>query len=688
MTKRALITGITGQDGSFLTELLLDKGYEVYGIIRRSSSFNTDRIDHLYQDPHEPNTRLRMFYGDLNDSSSLNTILRQVQPEEIYNLGAQSHVRVSFDVPEYTAEVTGLGTVRILEAIRETGIRPRFYQASSSELFGQVAETPQTEKTPFHPRSPYGCAKAYAYYITVNYRESYDLFACNGILFNHECLSANTPLIVRRGGVIDICSPADLVALRRKGTSVQTFDPVGLEVWDGERWTRVNAITATKRRPHDKDHEMLSIQARAGVVDVTAHHGMLDEFRERVRADRMREGGKVALAETLPEPSGWTAVTAEMAEFLGHMTADGYVPAGGITMQYTNNKAELRERVAELWSRLFLGTSLSWHSRSGFAPDHLVGQLNLNGSRALTAWMRSQLYTRDGLKKVPALILNASPEIQRSYLNGYYAGDGLKAGKGDSVKTNSPVLAQGLCWLYFVQGRVCSVYTERRGERVYYQLNIASSENEGLKGQHLRKEPAEIRRVEPAVVFDDWVFDLETESQVLCAGVGRIVVHNSERRGETFVSRKITRAATRIKLGLQEKLYLGNLDARRDWGYARDYVRAMWLMLQADVPDDYVIATGETHSVREFLDEAFGLLDLDWKEYVEKDPRYYRPAEVDLLLGDASKARRQLGWEPEVNFKQLVHLMVEHDLELARQELAAHNPSGPAAAGKTRWGAI
>ncbi len=184
--RRALITGITGQDGSYLTELLLEKGYEVFGIIRRSSTFNTDRIDHLYEDPHESKTRLRLVYGDLNDSSSLNTILRKIQPDEIYNLGAQSHVRVSFDIPEYTGEVTGLGTVRLLEAIRELGLKPRFYQASSSELFGQVTETPQTERTPFHPRSPYGCAKAYAYYITVNYRESYGLFACNGILFNHE----------------------------------------------------------------------------------------------------------------------------------------------------------------------------------------------------------------------------------------------------------------------------------------------------------------------------------------------------------------------------------------------------------------------------------------------------------------------------------------------------------------------
>src|SRR5881396_3754428 len=328
MKKRALITGITGQDGSYLAELLLEKGYNVYGIVRRSSSFNTDRIEHIYQDPHEPAVRLRMFYGDLNDASSLNRILRTVAPDEIYNLGAQSHVRVSFDVPEYTAEVTALGTVRLLEAIRDVGIRPRFYQASSSELYGEVREVPQSERTPFHPRSPYACAKAYAYYITVNYRESYGMFACNGILFNHE----------------------------------------------------------------------------------------------------------------------------------------------------------------------------------------------------------------------------------------------------------------------------------------------------------------------------------------------------SERRGETFVSRKITRAATRIKEGLQEKLYLGNLDAKRDWGHAEDYVEAMWRMVQHDRADDYVVATGETHSVREFLDEVFGLLDLDWKKYVAIDPRYFRPAEVDLLLGDATKAREELGWKPKVNFKQLARRMTESDRKLARRE--------------------
>lgn len=328
MTKRALITGITGQDGSYLAELLLEKGYEVHGIIRRSSSFNTQRLDHIYRDPHESKTRLFLVHGDLSDSSALNTILRQVAPDEIYNLGAQSHVRVSFDVPEYTTDVTALGTVRILEAIREAGIKPKFYQASSSEMFGKVVETPQRETTPFHPRSPYACAKVFAYYATVNYREAYNMFACNGILFNHE----------------------------------------------------------------------------------------------------------------------------------------------------------------------------------------------------------------------------------------------------------------------------------------------------------------------------------------------------SERRGETFVTRKITRAATRIKLGLQDKLFLGNLDAKRDWGYAKDYVEAMWLMMQAESSDDYVIATGETHSVREFCEKVFGYLDLDWQEHVEIDPWYYRPSEVDILLGDSTKARKQLGWEPKVGFDELVRLMVDHDMVLARNE--------------------
>lgn len=329
--KRALITGITGQDGSYLAELLLAKGYQVFGVVRRSSTFGTERIEHLYQDPHE-NPDLRLIYGDLTDGANLAAILNDVQPDEVYNLAAQSHVRVSFDQPIYTSNVVAMGTLRLLEAVHNMKNPPKFYQASSSEMYGLVQETPQTETTPFHPRSPYGCAKVYAHHQTVNYREAYNLFACNGILFNHE----------------------------------------------------------------------------------------------------------------------------------------------------------------------------------------------------------------------------------------------------------------------------------------------------------------------------------------------------SPRRGETFVTRKITRAAGRIKHGLQDTLYLGNLDARRDWGFAGDFVEAMWLMLQHDRPDDYVIATGETHSVREFLDEVFGYLDMDWQEYVRIDNRYYRPAEVDLLLGDASKARAQLEWQPKVTFQGLARMMADADLELAEREKFYH----------------
>src|SRR3954463_2574430 len=328
--KKALITGVTGQDGSYLAELLLAKGYEVHGVIRRASSFNTERLDPIYKDPHRSDARLFLHYGDLADSVVTSTLIADIKPDEIYNLAAQSHVRVSFDIPEYTGDITAVGTTRILEAMRKAAPKARFYQASSSEMFGLVQETPQRETTPFYPRSPYGAAKVYSYWMTINYRESYDLHASNGILFNHE----------------------------------------------------------------------------------------------------------------------------------------------------------------------------------------------------------------------------------------------------------------------------------------------------------------------------------------------------SPRRGETFVTRKITRAAARIKAGVQKKIFLGNLDAKRDWGYAPEFVEAMWLMLQQDNPDDYVIATGETHSIREFLELSFQHAGLDWEKYVEIDPKYYRPAEVDLLIGDASKAKKQLGWSPRVTFAELARLMTDADIEMLAHEMS------------------
>ena len=456
---------------------------------------------------------------------------------------------------------------------------------------------------------------------------------------------------------------------------MQTFTPEGLEIWDGEDWTEVRAVTATRRRERDPDHDPLLIEARGGVVAVSSHHTMLDVDEQPAKARDVEDGDHLKLADYLPDAPPWTVLTTEMAELLGLLVGDGYVSKHGGTIQFTNNSEEIRASVAELWSRVFLGGTSEWLSTSGWNPDRDVQQMRLTGVPGIARWLREQLYTRDGFKRVPPLVLNAAPDAQDAFLDGYYRADGLKRGKGDSIKTNSPVLAQGILWLYAQQERECSVYAEQRGEAVYYQLNIRSGVLTGTgagKGQYLAKDPSEVRRVGPLVAPpSDWYFDIETESGKLCAGVGRVVVKNSPRRGLEFVTRKVTHGAASIKLGLQEKLLLGNLDAERDWGYAKDYVEAMWLMLQQDEPDDYVIATGEAHSVRELVDVAFAHIGLDPEEYVGTDPAYFRPAEVDHLIGDHSKARDKLGWEPRTSFEELVRLMVDADLELLARRVAA-----------------
>jgi GDPmannose 4,6-dehydratase len=661
VSRRALITGITGQDGSYLAELLLEKGYEVHGMVRRSSTETFQRLESIRDD-------LVLHTGDLLDQRSLVDVMRACEPEEIYNLAAMSFVAASWSQPVLTTEFTAVGVTRMLEAMREAAPDARFYQASSSEMFGKVREVPQTETTPFYPRSPYGVAKCYGHFITVNYRESYDLFAASGILFNHECLHAQLPLMVRENGVQAVRTPADLVPVSGRGQGVQTFQPEGLlEVWDGEDWTPVRAITATRRRTADPDHRLISIQARGGVVESTAHHRMLDADRDELRADALDVGDRVALCDEMPHPPIWTVVSDEMAELLGLMVADGWVDRkDGAKVCFTNNDPSLRIRTAELWARLFLGRSHEWEGRSGFNPDATVGKVNLTGSSAARAWLREQLYTPTGHKQVPPLVLNADSEVWHAFLSGYYAGDGLKKGKGMSVKTNSPVLAQGLCWMYHWLDQPASVYVEQRAGRAYYTLNLASAVRVGAKGQHLRKDPAEIRRITEPVEDSEFVFDLETESGHFCAGVGRVVVHNSERRGLEFVTRKVTHGAAAIKLGLRQELALGNLDAERDWGYAKDYVEAMWLMLQQDEPEDFVIATGKAHSVRDLVRIAFEHLGLDPEGHIRLDPRFLRPAEVEHLIGDASKAREKLGWEPQTSFEEMIRLMVDADLELLR----------------------
>jgi GDPmannose 4,6-dehydratase len=395
---------------------------------------------------------------------------------------------------------------------------------------------------------------------------------------------------------------------------------------------------------------------------------MLNPDFEKVAACDLEAGDELALAVEMPQPAEWSVVTTEMAEFLGLMTADGYVHREGISNCFTNNDPHLRARAASLWSQLFLGKSKEWTGSSGWDENASVEHVNFTGSRIAASWLREQLYTSTGLKQVPPLILNASQDVQQAFLEGYYKGDGLKRGNGASIKTNSPVLAQGLCWMYHVNEQPASVYVEQRGDKTYYQLNLASATRVGAKGQHLRRNPAEVRRIAPALVPDDeWTFDIETESGRFCAGVGRLVISNSPRRGLEFVTRKITWHAAAIKHGLEKELRLGNLDAERDWGYAKDYVEAMWLMLQREDPQDYVIATGEAHSVRECCEVAFDEAGLgDFEQYVTIDPAFVRPAEVDHLIGDPSKAERDLGWKPQTSFEDLIRLMTRADLELLK----------------------
>ncbi len=659
MTPRALITGITGQDGSYLADLLLEKGYEVHGMVRRASTEKFERIEHIRD-------RITLHQGDLLDQRSLVDTMRASRPHEIYNLAAMSFVATSWIQPTLTAEFTGVGVTRMLEAMRETCPEARFYQASSSEMFGKVLEVPQTETTPFYPRSPYGVAKAYGHFITVNYRESYDLHASSGILFNHECISSHTPLLVNIRGEVQVVTPPDLMPLVRKGPSTQTHVPDDLVlVWDGAEWAELQAITATRRRATDPDHRLLCTEARAGVVTTTAHHTMLDHERAGVRADSVEAGDRLALAAGMPAAADWTAVTPELAELLGLLVADGYVNRSQAQVDFTNNDESLRLRMTQLWSKCFLGHVTPWAAASGFEPTREVEHLRLTGSSGIAPWLREQLYTATGHKQVPPLILNANAEARRAFLDGYYAGDGLKRGKGESIKTNSPVLAQGLCWLYHLEGQPASVYAEHRAGRTYYQLNLASRVRVGAKGQHLRKPPGEVRRVveiESEAGDDEWVFDLATDSGVFCAGVGRLVVKNSPRRGLEFVTRKITWHAAAIKLGLASEVRLGNLDAERDWGYALDYVEAMWLMLQQDEPDDFVVATGMSNSVRECVEIAFDQAGIAVEDHVVIDSAFQRPAEVDHLIGDPAKAAAKLGWKPRTTFEELIRLMVDADL--------------------------
>jgi GDPmannose 4,6-dehydratase len=663
----ALITGITGQDGSYLAELLLSKGYEVVGVARRSSTVSNERIEHLLDD-------ITVVQGDLQDQGSLLALLEEFEPAEIYNLAAQSFVPTSWSQPALTGDVTALGVTRILEAIRFVNPKIRFYQASSSEMFGKVVEVPQKETTPFYPRSPYGVAKVYGHWITVNYRESFNIFAASGILFNHECVTAETPVILRKSGLIDILPIEDVVPHRTEPHTATRFttdlpEEEILEVWDAQGWTRVTCMTATWNGYKKKNNKSVyRVAARGAVYHTTGDHVVFVQHGEQV-AERLtaevQAGDSLALID-LPDPTDAISLTEEEAWLLGVLVAEGYVSDEG-KIQITNQDEAFLQEVARIAKRV-TGGDVRWDIvPSGFEGGKPVMQLYLRGVNEYGRYIRASMYTRSGYKRVPRRILNATPEARLAFLRGYNTGDGLKRAHGNyefkAFKTSSAPLAAGLYWLVHATLKQRTILClEEREERLYYQINLNSPNVPGAKGQHLKRPLEEVLTVAP-ISYESWLFDLATESGTFHAGIGQGWIHNSPRRGLEFVTRKISDGVARIKLGLANELRLGNLDSQRDWGFAGDYVEAMWMMLQHETPDTFVVGTHETHSVREFCEIAFGHVGLDYNEFVVQDPRFYRPAEVDLLISDPSKARSILGWEPGVSFRELVIMMVDADLK-------------------------
>lgn len=706
MGKCALITGVTGQDGSYLADILLEKGYKVVGVARRVSADRGWRIKHLADNPS-----FILEAGDITDSGSITRLVKKYRPDEFYNLAAQSFVKASWDEPFHTGMVTGLGVTVCLEAIRNESPETRFYQASSSEMFGKVVETPQRESTPFYPRSPYGVAKVYGYWITKNYRESHGIHASNGILFNHEtCVSKYTPMFYRLMGSkkIDIKPINEIVEFDESQNKYMGMPVEGLLVWDFDGWVRVTYASCYPHNIEDDNKEIRIINSRNGVYAATGNHiAIMDDLSEKETGD-IEVGDELSIID-LPVSPCITVISEAEAELLGLLVGDGSISKinNRLRGKFTNSSNEIRKRFDYLWSTVTNGNTTYYPSKSGFTGE-IVGQLNLNGAHNYLRRIYPQIYNLDKTKRIPKSILNAGPNVMLAFLRGYNMAYGLKSNKCiyefRNFKTNSATLALGLIYLIenTTQQEFNITVEQKDGDRIFFSINLLSpntslgykkamvSEVEKLSGfsqraisqitgysrnfirkvqngvvvvekHHLSKKNNEVKKIIELPTYCGWLYDLETQSGTFHAGVGKCHIHNSPRRGLEFVTRKITDGAARIKFGLTNELALGNLDARRDWGHARDYMAAAHLMLQQEEPDDYVVATGKAHSIRELLDVAFTRIGLNWSDYVVQDERFMRPAEVDILLGDSTKARELLGWEPEYSFEKLIEEMVEHD---------------------------
>lgn len=646
-----------------------------------------------------------------------------------------SHVQVSFEVPEYTANTDGVGTLRLLDGIKEVyGIDDngcRLYQASTSELYGKVQEIPQTETTPFYPRSPYAAAKLYAYWVTVNYREAYGLHASNGILFNHETIAEFMPMFVRQKGNedFDIKPIGEIVHFDQNNKKYQSKSVSGLQVWGKNGWVDVSHASAY---PHDIKGDNKNprfVNARNAAFMATGSHvAFLEDGSEKETKD-LEVKDKLETIQ-LPVNENKNHLTENEAELLGLMVADGYIiseKGGNHQFRFINSNKELRNRATQLWKSITdgAGTTYYYPSKSGFDSEKTVGHIDFRGSGGELNWFRQfDFYTKDRKKRVPKQVLNSSSDIMLAFLRGYNAGDGLKKNlctyEFKNFKTNSATLAMGLWYLIDkTTGQDINLTIEKNkrenGSKFYYSLNLLSPTssqkkietvktllNKGYsqrkiqretgisrgfvrkvqKGynktpkHHMRRCSNEIKKIMEWDDYDGWFYDLETSSGEFHCGIGATHVHNSPRRGDTFVTKKITNAIKKIKRGEQEFLFLGNLDSIRDWGYAPEYMDAAWRMLQQEEPDDYVIATGEIATVRQFVEECCRLADINIKwigkgvdevgislddkhTVIRIDPKYFRPTEVDYLQGDYSKAKKKLEWEPKVKWKELARIMMQ-----------------------------
>jgi len=665
MNKTAVITGITGQDGSYLAELLLKKDYKVYGLKRRTSSNDLGNVKHLEND-------IEIIEGDLEDLTSLVHLCQTAKPNEFYNLAAQSHVGSSFKQPIYTSNVTGLGVLNCLEAIRISGYHTRFYQAATSELFGNLTNGElATEITAFHPRSPYGVSKLYGYWATVNYREAYKMFACNGILFNHECLFAETPIFTKKNNDIDIQYVSELISYRSdishdSSYLEKDYRNDNTEIWNGFKFVKLITVSRKKINKLSTENQYKQVtNARCGVVTTTPNHKLINSEQQKKPARDFKKDSMVMFG-TMPKSNETKTILTDMAYLMGLLTGGGYI--GENHIQFTNNDQELRNEFSNLISDLFCDISIPEKEFiSGFGGTTTQSVVTGLG-KDHCSWLRKQLYERKTKhKKVPKQILNSASDIKLSFLRGYYAADESKKDKYihefKSFKTNSPILAQGI--LYLIQSvthQLWNINSFLQNNTIYYQVNLHSPDFPN-KGQHLKKINNQITKIISIHSQNQHVFDVETETGDVMAGIGTLVIGNSPRRGSSFVTRKITLGIGAIKRGEQDVIALGNLEAKRDWGFAGDYVEGMWRMLNHHEPQDFILATGETRSIREFCEIAFGIAGLgDYQKYVTVDPRFFRPAEVNVLIGDASKAHNLLNWYPQYSFHDLVSSMVQNDL--------------------------